>query len=449
MLQVGYTNSVDAHISLRPSVVNTFFSRCEMKAETRTPLTCSTFRREFPAKFLYCFGNTLAEDYFLYHDNDDLHDLSVLHVGCGDLRSLLHTVFEANRKEKKFYMSFDMNDWQPEIISRNVVMLYALFTDDALTANQLMQFWYSLEMTSAVHDYWTSKIKTCISISWCSIDNDEKSLPGLPFLRLYDSQTESDVKFVWNSWLKFKWNKAELRKRRKAFLHEQLQIFKEISGKTTVDKAIRHLSEVFVTTLDAESIVNSKMITEEYYTVWSSGCIVRGDSLNPSLHFVLPDGSFEYGLHYETNPYEGHRLDLELGLKQSVLQNLEHWIESFRIMKGYIRVVSLGTCHVLQFLDKLIMERRKFDIIETSNLADHVGMLNLLVNCSVLLKEPRLSFLKTCSFLLYEFSGSRTEYLNIVTGMPKEAYSTLLGLDLNFSDDRTWISCATIRTLLM
>ncbi|KAJ3317796.1 hypothetical protein HDU76_001051 [Blyttiomyces sp. JEL0837] len=108
--------------------------------------------------------------------------------------------------------------------------------------------------------------------------------------------------------------------------------------------------------------------------------------------------------------------------------------------KGNVKLISLGVGHALQFMDQLLIKKRSFDVIDTSNLADDVGMFNLMVNGSALLKQPQQSILTTCSCWLHEFAASREDYLDKVVGLPAHAYSTVLGLELKTTNDDHWVS---------
>jgi hypothetical protein len=90
-------------------------------------------------------------------------------------------------------------------------------------------------------------------------------------------------------------------------------------------------------------------------------------------------------------------------------------------------------------MDSFLLLGEKFDVIETSNLADHIGLLSLLVSGSVILNNE-CSILKACSFLFYNFAASRQEYLDIVTGLSEEAFPTLLGLELKSLEKSDWLS---------
>jgi hypothetical protein len=163
--------------------------------------------------------------------------------------------------------------------------------------------------------------------------------------------------------------------------------------------------------------------------------------INPSLLRIELDGTFSYCLHYDTFPYEGHLFRQGTSVRGSMKFQLEKWIQGFEKMKKKVSF-CFSSQHAISFMDHLFLDfSKRFDVIETSNLADHVGLLNLLVSGSNLLKNDA-SLLKVCSFLLFNFAKSREEYLAIVTGMPKEAYPTLLGVELyeNLHDPKDWTS---------
>ncbi|KAJ3090947.1 hypothetical protein HK102_002153 [Quaeritorhiza haematococci] len=101
-------------------------------------------------------------------------------------------------------------------------------------------------------------------------------------------------------------------------------------------------------------------------------------------------------------------------------QNLTTWIKDFDQMKERVQVTfCIGDA--LSTMDELTRDKKKFDVIDSSNLVDHLGMFNLLVSGSILLKHPNESYLKTCSFRLHAVASSREEYLDVVTGLPIES----------------------------
>jgi hypothetical protein len=88
------------------------------------------------------------------------------------------------------FLSFSLNDWQPEIIARNTLMLVALlsfcppspsqlaelwYSFDMTAAllsfcppspSQLAELWYSFDMTAASYAYWMNMIQKCLDFDW-------------------------------------------------------------------------------------------------------------------------------------------------------------------------------------------------------------------------------------------------------------------------------------------
>ena len=78
--------------------------------------------------YLYLYGNTVPEDLFLNHDGIGTKrqdQLDFLLVGSGDLRNVLHTLTETNRKygkqQQQQHFSFVLNDYSKEVIARNSI----------------------------------------------------------------------------------------------------------------------------------------------------------------------------------------------------------------------------------------------------------------------------------------------------------------------------------------
>jgi hypothetical protein len=192
--------------------------------------------------------------------------------------------------------------------------------------------------------------------------------------------------------------------------------------------------------LDTPESVKSKL-SKECMSVFTAGVFEQsGKRINPSMLLVQPDGSYRYGVHYGTNPFEGHLIDAKFSLVQNVERNIGKWVSDLRSMAPRISSVRFAIGHAVECMDSLITKKEVFDVVETSNLADHVGMLNLVVPGGRLLRSPSESILKTSSFLLFNFAESRAEYLKLVTGMSPFVYATLLGVHLKEPHDQDLVS---------
>ncbi|EPZ34520.1 hypothetical protein O9G_001776 [Rozella allomycis CSF55] len=378
--------------------------------------TCVSFVRHKWANFYYPFGNTIAEDLSLYFNKPEL---DCLVVGCGDLRNVLFTIKEAERKKNVSKLKFVLNDWQPEIIARNVVIWYALENDTRnVNAKKLSQFWYSLQMEDDVYNYWIEKMKDCI-----------RDIESGKVKKFFDESTKSKVLFVLKAWIQCSWNTKRLYEERKKF-------YEKVSIITKRGNDIAGLCDYYM--LSSGLLTNDKKgsLQKECTDYLETLSFVKAGKVNPSLTLVDEEGNFSYALHYAINCYEGHSIDPKIGMKKSLLRNLQQWIDGFSSFKDKVEV-QFGIDHALYFMENMIMKCQKFDLIESSNLADHVGLLSLLTNGSCLLKCEEQSIIKICSFLIYQFANSRDGYLAKVTGLPTSLFPTLLGVEVKPVNDRS------------
>jgi hypothetical protein len=158
----------------------------------------------------------------------------------------------------------------------------------------------------------------------------------------------------------------------------------------------------------------------------------HGGHVNPTLLLATTGSALEYSLHYGTNMCDGLLWSGKEGLKVALQKSVNIGITALRNRSVSI---SFAVGHALQFLDTLALNHAQFDLIETSNLADHLGMYNLLVQCPPLLKIPQQSILKACTFLHASIEESTKDYLNTVVGLPLEAYPAWLGVELFVPSD--------------
>ena len=334
-------------------------------------------------------------------------------------------------------LSFVMNDWFPEVIARNIVMLFALHTDGSkLNADFLCQFWYSVEMTKDAYDYWIEKVRRCLKIQW----SERQIVPEFP-IGMFDKQTINKVIFVWKAWTEScDWSVRSLEKHRDSYNQYHLK-----GGHIPVEALVEALNSDVPRENSPQVKAMNQSLAVELKAWFKSGSLVdasRETKVNPSLLLVNPDGSFHYALQYSSHPFESHVIATELGLKKSLLLNIDKLIRAFAdssCSKTY--KVTFGCADAIDFMDTLIQKPEyRFDVIETSSLADYCGLLPLLIHGSVLLKPTKEAVLKICTFYSYEITESRDSYLETFTGLPIESFPTLLGLRPQSHDTSNWLS---------
>jgi hypothetical protein len=390
--------------------------------------------------FYYAFGNSSPENLFgqvAIHDNVNR---SALSLGAGDIRFLLYTLCEAHRSNCSAELNFVLNDWNSDIIARNIVILYALITKD-VDSEMLVQFWFSLKVTQEAYDYWMDIVKLCLKVDWMDKTNGT-------YVTMYDAETIQMVLHVWKCWLSCDWTLSSLDLHRDKYL----DLFSK--GPTSGRK---ELVEWFISTSVGETSESVKnKLRKELNDYYNSGSLVEGEKVNPSLLLTRSDGSFYYALHYASNPYESYHIIPELGLKKSLLLGISKLTMPFSKKVLGLGLMPFSICYsryeALEFMDKLIQTEKRFDVVETSNLSDHVGLLPILVHASVLLKPN--SLIKACSFLSYEDVDSRTGYVELKTGLPISAFPTILGLRFQTPNESSWKSfihpfCTNTKSLIV
>ncbi|RKP18891.1 hypothetical protein ROZALSC1DRAFT_29459, partial [Rozella allomycis CSF55] len=207
----------------------------------------------------------------------------------------------------------------------------------------------------------------------------------------------SKVLFVLKAWIQCSWNTKRL--------YEERKKGNDIAG----------LCDYYM--LSSGLLTNDKKgsLQKECTDYLETLSFVKAGKVNPSLTLVDEEGNFSYALHYAINCYEGHSIDPKIGMKKSLLRNLQQWIDGFSSFKDKVEV-QFGIDHALYFMENMIMKY-------------HVGLLSLLTN--------EQSIIKICSFLIYQFANSRDGYLAKVTGLPTSLFPTLLGVEVKPVNDRS------------
>eukprot|EP00271_Cylindrocystis_brebissonii_P017956 TRINITY_DN4894_c0_g2_i1.p1 TRINITY_DN4894_c0_g2~~TRINITY_DN4894_c0_g2_i1.p1 ORF type:complete len:367 (-),score=33.99 TRINITY_DN4894_c0_g2_i1:694-1794(-) len=257
---------------------------------------------------------------------------------------------------------------------------------------------------------------------------EEKELH--PLISFSDTVTKEKVLIVWKAWLDCDWRMKKMKGVREKYLEGQ--------SKYTRAGGARGLAEMYARPFIHETGEVKRRMTEEVRATLESGCIFNGSRSNPTFLLVNPDGTFLYAVHYGAHPFEGIHPLPNKSLTDSLLSHIYDWKAAFLAALPRIAFVAFNASHALHFLDTLISQRARFDVIDTPNLCDVVGLLNLLVPCSPLLAIPGMSLLKACSFFHARYATNHREFLESVTCLSSEAHPTLLGLAVPGADPYDW-----------
>ncbi|KAI9189744.1 hypothetical protein H9P43_001177 [Blastocladiella emersonii ATCC 22665] len=133
-------------------------------------------------------------------------DPYALMCGCGDLAEVARTVCEAAARGMKQKLVFTLNDWQPEVLARNLLILHALAfspADEAdlpTLARNIGQLWYSHVLDPKVREFWNFHLRACIAKDWVCGAAAESPLKAT------DESTQRELRRCWCAWLEIDWS---------------------------------------------------------------------------------------------------------------------------------------------------------------------------------------------------------------------------------------------------
>ncbi|KAK9418281.1 hypothetical protein SUNI508_08242 [Seiridium unicorne] len=372
----------------------------------------------------YALGNTPAVD--LTRGIPHGEDADILLLGCGDARNILLTTHSQQLARR---LDITCCDISPAILARNV-FLFLLIAHEDLDASIAWSVYYELylgEQAASVVQLHVSKLldaSTSLS-SWRDSQYNQFRFPDEGTLQL--------VRGVWSSM-----SSAAGRLKSKAVFEKELQRSQNYQklrfGNGTVLTGLRSAAPT------AAFALQSGQLPEAYEQFWKSGTVTASKTNipNPLFSSALSENTF---LHYGTDPILGFHLatafaglaptsplradllssnDEMLDVVRAAKVQFAEWVTAFRVscQQGLvIRFVvadAVTFCHILStytsdlgtstntYRHQLNSSRceldaeeygtsgiapRLFDVIDTSNLADHVGPLNLLVAAKPLLKN--------------------------------------------------------------
>ncbi|KAF4442119.1 hypothetical protein F53441_11822 [Fusarium austroafricanum] len=406
--------------------------------------------------FLYAAGNTPATS--LTRSVPQGQDAAILSLGCGDLRNILYTTY----LEKGF--------------PRNAFFLIFLLDEDGkLNDEQLWNIYYHFfvdEETIAV----VLETATKLSNISKSLDDWNASTYGKS-IRFCDADSLSDTRRVWMS-IKAAASKCHS-DRSMETLQQNIQPSKDCREEMLGRGGVNITAMRSAAPLSFQAGPKLCDMSEQY---WKDGTVTPRqpkDKLpNPLLASLLSENDL---LHYASDPILGFHLATAYAplLEGSPLEpknvvqdfvaptaaktQFNEWTAAFKSLKKNIIIRfsvadALTLCHSFQTAQAtgkpanlyrrtwdsrpLVLDPEDygiggsgpsmFDLIDTSNLCDHVGALNILVAAGPLLKDEPWASLFT--ELLIKPEGDQKNALdNILSG-----HAPTVSLLLGFSPVQYW-----------
>nr|XP_018905173.1 PREDICTED: uncharacterized protein LOC109035832 isoform X2 [Bemisia tabaci] len=403
--------------------------------------------------FYYPLGNTPPVS--LAQDLPPEQDADILLLGCGDARNILFSCFVDNARR----MDVTCCDIEPGIQARNV-LLYSLLIDDKLNLNvdRIWNIYYHWSLDDDSVELLGTQIEKLLQHSK-SIDEWHNSVYGST-IRFCDETSLSRVRDYWLHFSSKSLTPSEenhrvgklkaARERALAYRNQRMK------GNIDVTSPLRSTLPVLNTDCCFD-------FSEVYNHWWAKGTVPMSAELAQKMVHLNP--TFFYSqtevliLHYGTSPLLGFPLSTAQApisegsafhLPKRGLSSIDHlvecakrhftvWALSFRIAAANKLIIRIFTGDALAFCFALCCHKQSvaagrkdnwfhtnfncsiinlhvdqdskvkpapvnFDVIDTSNIADTLGALNLMSLGSILLKHHASSSLYTETLLQYHSS---------------------------------------------
>ncbi|KAG7418192.1 hypothetical protein Forpe1208_v004728 [Fusarium oxysporum f. sp. rapae] len=423
--------------------------------------------------FFYAAGNTPATS--LTRSVPQGQDATVLSLGCGDLRNILYTTYlEKGLPQRK--IDFTCCGVVEKIVARNAFFLIFLLDEDCkLSDEQLWNVYYHFFVDEETANIVSDTATKLLSVSK-SLDEWNSSIWGKS-IRFCDADTLSDVRLVWMS-IKAAASKCQSDSYMEIF-QQNIQPSKDIHEQKLGEGRTNLTAMRSAAPLSIQAGTKLGDISAQY---WKNGTVTprqAKDKLpNPLLASLLSENDI---LHYASDPVLGFHLATAYAalLKGSPLEpkmrgkefvasaaaktQFSEWISAFKSLQRNIVIRfavadALTLCHSFQAAHTtakpanlyrrtwdtrpLVLDPKDygkggsgpsaFDMIDTSNLCDHIGALNILFAAGPLLKDEPWASLFT--ELLIRPEGDQKNALdNILSG-----HAPTISLLLGFSPVQYW-----------
>ncbi|OAT01884.1 uncharacterized protein BDCG_06279 [Blastomyces dermatitidis ER-3] len=391
----------------------------------------------------HAIGNTPAVCLTQDIPGDDPARLLLL--GCGDARNILFTSF-MNSSSKPRPLDYTCCDIQPAVIARNVLLLTLVVdTNEGADTSMLWNIYYHLFIDDKSHNLLESQVKKLHRFS-SSLKYWHKSEYGR-FLRFCDSKTLALVRDIWHSYISVRDKADYLASFRKA-IQACLDVKVATAGSGIDLGGARAAAPNAIQALKDLPGLHSRY--------WKNGSTSNDPKAlnvhpNPTLAPLENDNAL---LHSGTDPLLGFHLvtaytPVDAGShfyrKEVAFAHAQNAVESARLQFNiwcqslkrdhksvtvrFFAGDALAFCHTLQHLDTTRETSAKwfrtsygfdtvsldgedyaledgvaplaFDVIDTSNLIDFLGGINVFIAAGPLLYEKESSTIYAESFAKY------------------------------------------------
>ncbi|KAF8204577.1 hypothetical protein BJ912DRAFT_1072320, partial [Pholiota molesta] len=421
--------------------------------------------------FFYPIGNT--PPVCLTQGLSPEKSAEILLLGCGDPRSILYTVY-ADLAPGNRHLDFTCCDWEPAVLARNILLLTMIVDGVAIDAVWSIFYHFFLDKTS--HNILIAQCRTLIQIS--SDMNTWKDSKYGGFIRFCTEHSLREIRRHWALYAESQDLSANEREILRTSFHSGMKSVRELYAGNLIT-TVRAAGPLFLSVLEKD--------LESYTSFWTTGVTTSKTPQGISTPYVNPTFVYslsgkKFNVHYGTNPISAFYLAPAFALRKNgkppastTIEDLVEcaksqfsaWCSSFktRLSQGSAADIvirffvgeSLAFCQALHVCKEqktsetgvyahpwggLPITFREddyssasptpaplmFNVIETSNLADHAGLVNLLVVTVPLLQRKPWSIIHTNTLLRSDSLGPAKSGLNESACADIPTLSILLGV---------------------
>ncbi|RPD68233.1 hypothetical protein L226DRAFT_576582 [Lentinus tigrinus ALCF2SS1-7] len=390
----------------------------------------------WPGKYyFYPIGNTSAV--CLTRDIPPEEHANILLLGCGDPRHVLYTIFSESKPSFR-KLDFTCVDFEPAVLARNI-LIFTLIVDKVPTST-IWNICYHMYLDAQSHSALVAQCKKLIDVSPTSAA--WRASPYSAFLRTSTEYTLTELRRHWSLYASM----AELPPRRQQAIRRAFEgAFKERDSNMTPMTSARSAGPLIIEAVSVGA--------DQVHKYWKTGTTFSGPKDVSSAKLMNP--TFAYSLtgegcsvHYGTDPMTSFHFAAlfgnakgeitPAGMVRSAKTEFSDWCGAFQRFVSdaettpcirFFLAEATAACHALnsfrtteslalgipvaQFRtqpirldsEEYLVSRAaptSFNVIETSNLIDHLGLLNILVSAVPLLSPSTSGVIYTESLL---FSG--------------------------------------------
>ena len=435
-------------------------------------------------RYYYAYGNTQAED--LLQNSHGIKEPHILLLGCGDLRSCFYTLWKNFRSgiSKRFEgVHFVLNDNSSAVVARDIIFLYLCLKMPQETAafrkwiSSVWAIWYSHELRSEHQQLLDGAIDNLIALSESSATWSSSANPLNKFVKFSSDYTLREVRQIWVMWHNREIGVKSVKRMHRDRLAELHVKVRDVAA-ASMGVVFSSLCTILIHNVpDATQKSMQREVTdymrtgtsfaEDVLVDTSAGAVTAKTTINLTF-YEREDG--KYTMHYGSVPfkcfYHAVRFSTQqlraAGVSRSMAEQLlveDSHFESLPFLSNSVQQFALWLrssattlmqisssssaapitfmfdysdatdfCFRLQspaFAQCLNCEAC-FDLVYSSNLADHLALPNLVLVVLPLIKPGGLLF--TSTMLYKTVAPTAEECINILFGLDIKLIPVVFGV---------------------